>query len=101
MTEAFTTTPARYAKGKMVVRAAGDGGYKSRVMYLIEALGGRYVGRSGGYVMSPEAVEKLRKLDDAGFDAAMRIYRDSPVRIYHDERKLDNLTVAQALKLAA
>jgi hypothetical protein len=102
MTEPFTISPAHYAKGKVIVRALdGRDGYKGRASYLIEALGGRYVGRSRGYHMSPAGAEKLQALYAAGFYAHMRIFADSPAIFHHpDRRELGDLTAAQALKIA-
>lgn len=68
----YTITPARYAKGKMIIRPTPDGtGYKNRAARLAEArgIGGRYVGRSGGYTVSPTAASKFERLYAEGWDA--------------------------------
>jgi len=95
----YSVIPASYARGKMVVRSLIRNGYKTRVDYLAEALGGRWVNRSGGYVMSPAAAEKLARLHRAGFDAALRLFRDSPVYFYRNHG--EKLSAREALKLAA
>ncbi len=95
----YSVSPARYAKGKMVVRPLDSrDGMKGCSSYLIEALGGRYVGRSHGYHMSPAAVAKLDKLSQAGFHANLRMFSRSPATFFHIERNLWDLTAAQALK---
>lgn len=93
----YTITPARYAKGQMVVRTIADGsGYKTRAAYLLEALNARYVGRSNGYVLSPAKADKFARLYDAGFDARMRMFHDSPsIFIAPDGREM---TLREALK---
>lgn len=72
MSEDYTITPARYAKDKVVLRVAPDGtGYKNRAARLICArgFGARWVNRYCGYVVSPAAAERFRRLYDAGWDA--------------------------------
>lgn len=102
MTQApYTISDARYAKGKKVIHVASDGsGMKTRAAYLADALGGRWVGRSKGYVLSPAAAVKFEKLWAAGFEANMRLYHDTKPSFFHPERRFENLTAAQALKLA-
>lgn len=67
----YTIAPARYAKGKVVVRCPSTDGYKTRAAYLAAAkgIGGKYVGRSGGYTMSPSAAKKFERLYAEGWDA--------------------------------
>lgn len=76
MTEkAPTTSPARYAKGKVVMTCPSDGsGWKTRAMRLAEAHGGRYVNRSHGYVMAPSSAAKALELWHRGFDAHTRMF---------------------------
>lgn len=100
MSADYTIVPARYAKGKMVLRSTKDGsGLKNRADRLAEALGGRYVGRSKGYVLSVVAAEKFELLYIAGFDAEIRMFFDDRRRAIfeHRDRHLDHLTSAQAL----
>lgn len=69
----YMITPARYAKGKMIIRPTSDGsGYKTRAARLAEAkgIGGRWVNRSGGYTVSPTAARKFEKLYAEGWDAS-------------------------------
>jgi hypothetical protein len=98
--QAYSITDARYAKGKKVVRTPSNTGYKTRAAYLVEALGGRWVNRGGGYVVSPAAADKFERLYRAGFDARIRLFRDSPASFYHTERGLDGLSASDALRLA-
>lgn len=95
--ETFTVTPAAYAKGKMVVRCRSNSGFKTRSAYLAEALGGRFVGRSGGYHMSPAAVEKLRALHEAGFDAHVQIFDRGPCRFHRGGTEPVSLREALAI----
>lgn len=65
-----TLTPARYCKGKVTAHCPSDGtDYKTRAMRLAEALGGRLVGRAGGYNMSPRRGAELLAKHAAGWDA--------------------------------
>lgn len=57
---AYTAEPARYAKGKVAVRPASTGGFRSDASRLAEAVGGRWSNRERAYIMS-EA--QLRKVD--------------------------------------
>lgn len=69
----YTITPARYAKGKMIIRPKSDGsGFKTRAARLAEAkgIGGRWVHRSGGYTVSPAAARRFEKLYAEGWDAS-------------------------------
>lgn len=88
MTETpYTLGPASYAKGKMVVQPRDNrGDYKGRTACLCEALGGRWVGRSHGYTLSPAAAVKFERLYAAGFDARVRLFRDSPCLFYREGR---------------
>jgi hypothetical protein len=67
----YTISPARYAKGKVVVCCPSTDGYKTRAAYLATAkgIGGKYVGRSGGYTMSPSAAKKFKRLYEEGWNA--------------------------------
>lgn len=66
----ITITPARYAKGKYVVRCPSDGsGFKTNAARIVERLGGRYVRRDEGYQMSLTRAEHLRRvLSRFGFE---------------------------------
>jgi len=69
----FTIGRARYAKGKMVIVCRSDGsGMKTRAMCLASAkgIGGRWSNRCRGYVVSPSAAERFRKLYAEGWDAS-------------------------------
>jgi hypothetical protein len=68
----YTISPARYAKGQMVVHCPSTNGYKTRAARLIgDGLNCRWVGRSRGYVASPAKVAKFEALYAAGFDACV------------------------------
>lgn len=47
--------------------------WKTEAAWMAEALGGRYVHRSGGYVMSTGRAALMTKLIHAGFEASRRI----------------------------
>lgn len=69
-TTPYTITDARYSKGNKVVQAPGKGQFKSDIHWLAEGLGGRYVHRSHGYVMTPNRAELLDKMaKEGGWDA--------------------------------
>lgn len=65
----YNIKPARYAKGKVLVVTPGCGGWKTRAARLAQAVGGRWVNRETGYIMSPAAGERFAALYDAGADA--------------------------------
>lgn len=98
----YQIVDARYAEGKKVIQAKDSrDGYKGRASYLAEALGGRWVHRSGGYVISPAGAAKFEKLFAAGFDAISPIFKSNHFGLfYHQERGLKDLTAHAALKLA-
>lgn len=69
----YQITPARYAKGKMIIRSVSNGsGYKNRADRLAEAkgIGGKYVHRSHGYTVSIAAATRFVKLYAEGWDAS-------------------------------
>jgi hypothetical protein len=59
----------RYAKGVLVARCPSSDGYKTRAARLAEYVGGRWVHRAGGYLVSASKMRKLVDLYDAGKDA--------------------------------
>ena len=65
----ITSAPARYAKGKAVVRPTTSDGFKSEASHLVEAIGGRYSGREKGYIMAPSKVKLAQHLLDVGATA--------------------------------
>jgi hypothetical protein len=72
--ESFTISPARYSKGRFIIRITMDNpdGFKGRGARLAEALGGRWVGRECGYNVSQSAAFNFALLFGAGFDARIR-----------------------------
>lgn len=75
-TEPFTISPARYAKDQFVVQTPSDGsGYKTEIMWLIEACGGRWVHRSKGYHLSARQVKNFKKLHATGWRGCVRLVR--------------------------
>jgi hypothetical protein len=64
-----TTTPARYAKGKLAVRPEKDGtGFMTREARLAGALG-YWSNRERAYILTPGAVRKWeRYVADPGYD---------------------------------
>ena len=94
----FTVQPARYAKGKMLVRVTDShDGLKGRSSYLLDALNARYTHREHGYILSPGAVEKLIALYDAGFDARLRLHYPAETSRLHKGNGPD-LSLPDALK---
>lgn len=65
-------TPARYAKGMMVVQCPSDGsGWKTRAARIASALPGRWSNRSKGYVMTPKNAQRVLDLYAAEQDAEL------------------------------
>lgn len=69
--DSYSITPARYAKGKLVVKCPSPDGFKTRAACLVAAMGKsvRYVGRSGGYVVSPVQAARFERLYMEGWNA--------------------------------
>lgn len=68
---AYAIAPARYAKGKMVIRPVADGsGYKTRAARLASTFG-KWVNRSGGYTVSAAAARRFERLYYEGYDASV------------------------------
>jgi hypothetical protein len=67
----YTITPARYAKGQMLVRCPSGDGYKTRAARLIgDGLKCRFSGRCGGYIASPAKARRFERLYAEGWDAS-------------------------------
>lgn len=82
-----TITPARCAKGKVVMHCPTDGsGYKTRAARLAEAFGGRWVHRSHGYVMAPSRAAEVLRLWGINWDAHTRMFT-------YDKRKTAELLI--------
>lgn len=80
---AYTSEPARYAKGKLAVRPSSSGNFRSNASYLAEAVGGRYSNRERAYIMSPSQVRRMDAYLRQGMTAnpiSGEIYRAAPVR---------------------
>lgn len=67
--ESVTIKDAAHSKGNKLIIAKGTGDWKSRAGKIAEALGGRWTGREGGYVLSPTRAKALRDLHADGWDA--------------------------------
>lgn len=79
--------PARYAKGKSEMHCPSDGsGYKTRAARLATAFGGRWVGRSGAYVMAPSRAAAALDHWQRGYDAHTRMFTS-------DKRKTAELLI--------
>jgi hypothetical protein len=65
----FSVHNYHYAKGMVAVHTPSDNGYKTRAARVVEVLGGRWVRRANGYVLSHKKVVKLRTLLSDGYDA--------------------------------
>ena len=63
----FTSSPARYAKGKIAIRCKHVGPYKTGSMKLAEAVGGRWTNREGAYILSSKAARDMHILAYAGW----------------------------------
>lgn len=95
-TDEFTMFPARYAKGKVIIRAPGRDGYKTRAARLAgDGLGLQYVGRSNGYTASPSQAERFKRLFNAGFDASW-----ATGTVEHTEKGLRGLSWREADRMA-
>lgn len=67
----YSTHPARYAKGQLLIRCPSTTGYKTRAARLIEGLKGRWTNREHGYVLSPTKLTRFEKLYAEGWDASI------------------------------
>ena len=67
----YSVEPAKYAKGKLLVRFSKDGtGLKDRAQrILFDGLNCRYTGRENGLIASPTQVARFEKLLAEGWDA--------------------------------
>lgn len=92
----YSITPARYAKGKLIIRTTSNGGYKSRACRLAgDGLNLPYSHRSGGYTASQGQADRFERLFQAGFDACF-----FSGAIDHDGERLRDLTWREADRLA-
>lgn len=75
----YTCSPARYARGKVALRIAPDGEFKSRGQRLAsDGLNARWSNRCRAYLMSPTRAELWLRLYQRGFDCAIRWTRRDP-----------------------
>jgi hypothetical protein len=80
----FTSSPARYAKGKTAIRCASGGTiYSTPSMRLAEALGGRWTNREKAYILSPKAARDMHILTFAGWRGSAAVYRGEPSWFSH------------------
>lgn len=94
----FTITDARYAKGKKVIHVHDSkGGMKGRASWLAEAVGGRWVGRSNGYTVSPAQAERFLKLHAGNFDGGLCVPKGCVV-CRTDGREI-TIGIPQAIKI--
>lgn len=64
---------------QVIIRAPGNGGYKTAAARVAEALGGRWTHRWKGYVMSSEArARAAARLHAAGWDGGIMARELSP-----------------------
>jgi hypothetical protein len=82
-TQAYSISPARYAKGKFAVRANDGSGYKCRAAHLAEALGGRWTHRDGGYLLSQSAASDFEAMINSGWHGRASWYRGEPSWFSH------------------
>lgn len=98
---AFQITSARYAKGKRLIRPMDSrDGMKGRSSYLANNLGGRWSNREKGYILSIAAADKFLILFEKGFEGDLCTFADQKPSFSHREKRLENLTLASALKIA-
>ena len=83
MNAPYTITPARYTKGKLLVRITGNGsGLKDRAERLIcDGLKCYYTGRERGFVASPSKARRFERLYADGWDACYFGQRLVPPRL--------------------
>jgi hypothetical protein len=63
MATSYTIKPYRHCKARpWSVRCPSTDGYKTREARLAEAVGGRWAGRAGGYLMSQRQRERFEAL---------------------------------------
>lgn len=70
--DGFELSPARYAKGKVLIRTEDDNGFMTRQGRLANKLGNGHAGysnREKGWVVSPSAAEKFQRYVRDGWDA--------------------------------
>ncbi|MBL8421758.1 MAG: hypothetical protein JNK92_14120, partial [Dechloromonas sp.] len=65
----WSIAPYRYAKNSVVLRTDSNDIFKTRIVRVAEALGGRYVGRAKGYVMTEKRAREAVRLTEEGWDA--------------------------------
>lgn len=68
MSNPYSITPYRYAKGKLAVRCPSPDGFTTRAGRLAGSIG-RWVNRAGGYLMSSRQAERFEALYREGWDA--------------------------------
>ncbi len=66
---AYTIGRARYAKNSVALRTSDGSGMKTRAARLAEALGARWSGREGAYIMSDGKRRLFERLYSEGWDA--------------------------------
>lgn len=94
----YTITPARYAKGKLVLRSPpSDSGWKTKIQWLAENCGGRWVHRDKGYQMSPRQAANFETLLKAGFEGGIRVGVSQPASFTLKETGLQKFTLKEAL----
>jgi len=73
--DGFEISPARYAKGKVLVRITkSNGDFMNRTGRVADIIGGGgrgYSNREKGYVMSPSQAEKFQRAVIEGWDASV------------------------------
>jgi hypothetical protein len=81
MENAYTITPARYAKGMMAVRCPSTDGWKTRAARLAGYFAReRYSGREHAYIMTRAAALRFEEHFRAGYDAGSIIRALHPPR---------------------
>ena len=68
--EEYIIAPAKYRRGKMVIRCR-PAELKERAARLAEAVGGRYTKRYRGYIVSPAKAARFEDLYKSGADACI------------------------------
>lgn len=79
----YSIGPARYAKGKLAIRASNGTGWKSPLENLAEALGGRWTHRDGAYLVSPASAKAFEAMAATGWHGSAGLFRDCPASFRH------------------
>jgi hypothetical protein len=97
--ERYSLAPARYARGKIVLRceAMKPNGYKTEGHWLAEALGGRWTHRDDGHQLAPNRAQAWLRLFLGGYEASRKYFGRDRRPYTFNLPGGEPLTLAQAL----